>query len=70
MTASLMGSFDSERAKRAAPAASINRWKAPFSAPLIALRAALLGSGGLASTQPSDAARTEPPASAAEPPDP
>lgn len=37
-------SFESEAAKRAAPAASINRWKAPFSTALITVSAALLGS--------------------------
>jgi len=63
-------SFDSERAKRAAPAASINGWKAPFSAALITLCAALLGSDRLASTQPTEASHTELPSSATESPDP
>lgn len=54
-------SFESERAKRAAPAAPINQWKAPFSTALITVSAALLGSDRPVSTQPTKSSHTQPP---------
>lgn len=51
-------SFESERAKRAAPAASIKQWKAPFSTALITVSAALLSSDKPVSTQPTKCSHT------------
>lgn len=63
-------SFESERAKRAAPAAPINQWKAPFSTALITVSAALLGSDRPVSTQPTKSSHTQLPSFATDSPDP
>lgn len=62
--------FESEIAKKAAPAASFSRWKAPFSAALITVSAALLGSDRPVPMQPTRSSLTLLPSSATESSDP